>query len=129
VVVASLDSAVESTLVRGPTPKPLISSQEFAWVRPSGFQVASPVKRPVASEMARSAPPYTNRAREEPCQGGTQPALCRCSGTALPPWSRTGFGVEYLHVDRLVAASGEQPVRRSRKEPVGPPDPDAAARA
>jgi hypothetical protein len=28
------------------------------------------VKVPVASEMLRSAPPYTDRAREEPCQGG-----------------------------------------------------------
>lgn len=30
----------------------------------------SPVKEPVASEMPRSAPPYTDRAREEPCRGG-----------------------------------------------------------
>jgi len=31
-------------------------------------------------------------------------------------------GMEHLHVDRLVAAPGEQPVRRSRKAPVGPQD-------
>ena len=35
-----------------------------------GFRLDSPVKVPVASEMPRCAPPYTNRAREEPCQGG-----------------------------------------------------------
>jgi hypothetical protein len=35
-----------------------------------GFRLDSPVKVPVASEMLRSAPPYTSRAREEPCQGG-----------------------------------------------------------
>jgi hypothetical protein len=28
------------------------------------------VKVPVASEMLRSAPPYTDIVREEPCQGG-----------------------------------------------------------
>jgi len=36
----------------------------------SGFKVDSPVKKPRASEMARCAPPYTDRAREEPCRGG-----------------------------------------------------------
>jgi len=35
-----------------------------------GFQVDSPVKKPRASQMARCAPPYTDRAGEEPCQGG-----------------------------------------------------------
>ncbi len=34
-----------------------------------GFQVDSPVRNPVASKMARSAPPYTSRAREEPWEG------------------------------------------------------------
>jgi len=32
--------------------------------------VDSPVKKPRASQMARCAPPYTDRAGEEPCQGG-----------------------------------------------------------
>jgi hypothetical protein len=35
-----------------------------------GFQVDSPVRNPVANEMPRSAPPYTDRAQEEPCKGG-----------------------------------------------------------
>lgn len=30
----------------------------------------SPVKKPVTRKVARSAPPYTNRAREEPWEGG-----------------------------------------------------------
>jgi len=32
--------------------------------------VDSPVKKPVASEMPRCAPPYTFGAGEEPCRGG-----------------------------------------------------------
>ena len=35
-----------------------------------GFQVDSPVKKPVASKMPRSAPSYTDRTREEPWRGG-----------------------------------------------------------
>jgi len=35
-----------------------------------GFQVDSPVKKPVASEMPRCAPPYTFGGREEPWQRG-----------------------------------------------------------
>lgn len=35
-----------------------------------GFQVDSPVKKPNASEMARCAPPYTDRDGEEPWEGG-----------------------------------------------------------
>jgi len=35
-----------------------------------GFQVDSPVKKPVASEMPRCAPPYTQRPGEEPWEGG-----------------------------------------------------------
>ena len=34
-----------------------------------GFRLDSPVKVPVASEMLRCAPPHTNEAGEEPCQG------------------------------------------------------------
>jgi len=33
--------------------------------------VASPVKKPVASEMPRCAPPYTDQAGEEPWEGET----------------------------------------------------------
>ena len=35
-----------------------------------GFRLDSPVKLPVASEMPRCAPPYTDPAREEPDEGG-----------------------------------------------------------
>jgi hypothetical protein len=35
-----------------------------------GFQVDSPVKKPDASEMPRSAPPHTFGAGEEPSGGG-----------------------------------------------------------
>ena len=38
-----------------------------------GFRLDSPVKVPVASEMPRCAPPHTNAAGEEPCQGGGSP--------------------------------------------------------
>jgi hypothetical protein len=34
--------------------------------QPAGFRLDSPVKKPPASELARSAPPPTDRAREEP---------------------------------------------------------------
>ena len=35
-----------------------------------GFRLASPVKLPHASEPPRCAPPHTNRAGEEPEEGG-----------------------------------------------------------
>ena len=35
-----------------------------------GFQVDSPAKNPVASELPRCAPPHTLGAGEEPCRGG-----------------------------------------------------------
>ena len=64
--VDSLDSDKESTL-------PILASRKFpksshysASTRRGGFQVDSPVRNPVASEIARSAPPYTDRTREEP---------------------------------------------------------------
>ena len=50
--------------------KVLKLSHNFPQGRRGGFQVDSPVKKPVASEMPRSAPPYTDRAREEPWEGG-----------------------------------------------------------
>lgn len=45
-------------------------SHNFRQGRWGGFQVDSPVKMPVARKLARSAPPYTVGAGEEPCQGG-----------------------------------------------------------
>ena len=48
-------------------------SQNFRQGRWGGFQVDSPVKRPDAGKLARSAPPYTDRAREEPWEGGDAP--------------------------------------------------------
>ena len=35
----------------------------------TGFEVDAPVKKPRASEMARQAHPYTDRAGEEPWEG------------------------------------------------------------
>ena len=60
---------------------------------PSGFRLDSPVKLPVASEMPRCAPPHTNGAGEEPCQGGdalgpkppTRSEMRR--STSSPKWS------------------------------------------
>ncbi len=45
--------------------------------RRGGFQVDSPVRNPVASKMARSAPPYTDRAREEPWRGAPAVPMLR----------------------------------------------------
>lgn len=50
--------------------KHLNLSQNSGLNRKGGFQVDSPVKKPRASEMPRSAPPYTFGGWEEPCQGG-----------------------------------------------------------
>lgn len=49
--------------------KILILSQNFLEGRWGGFKVASPVKRPDAGKLPRSAPPYTDRAGEEPWVG------------------------------------------------------------
>ena len=38
-----------------------------------GFQVDSPTKSTYASEIPRQAPPYTDRAREEPWEGERRP--------------------------------------------------------
>ena len=70
---------------RNPPWPPILSgkvrklSHNFPQGRRGGFQVDSPVKKPVASEMPRSAPPYTDCAREEPCRGAsafTEPLPC-----------------------------------------------------
>ena len=60
---------------RNPPWPPMLSgkvlklSHNFPQGRRGGFQVASPVKLPVASEMLRCAPPHTNEAWEEPWEG------------------------------------------------------------
>jgi len=68
--LASLDSSEESTLPAGRSRKLLILSLNSEPACQGGFQVDSPVRNPVASEIARSSPPYTIRAREEPWEGG-----------------------------------------------------------
>ena len=47
----------------------LLSRAIISGIAAGGFRVDSPVRKPVASEMARSSPPYTDRAREEPWEG------------------------------------------------------------
>ena len=59
--------------------KVLILSRNFQHGRWGGFKVDSPVKKPRASEMARSAPPYTDPAEEEPSGG----VICFATGSAL----------------------------------------------
>ena len=70
--LASLDSSEESTLPAGWPGKLLILSQNSGPACRGGFQVDSPVRNPAASEIARSSPPYTFGAGEEPSQGGAQ---------------------------------------------------------
>jgi hypothetical protein len=69
--------------------KVLILSHNFPQGRRGGFQVDSPVKKPVARKVARSAPPYRKRAREEPRQGGAPSSLpdfqLRTSASPLLP--------------------------------------------
>ncbi len=67
--LASLDSSEESTLPAGWPGKLLILIQNSEPACRGGFQVDSPVRNPVASEIAHSAPPYTDRATEEPWEG------------------------------------------------------------
>jgi hypothetical protein len=67
--VDPLDSAGNPLWPGGPTRKFLKLSQNFERGSQGGFQVDSPVKRPDARKLARSAPPYTDRAQEEPCRG------------------------------------------------------------
>jgi hypothetical protein len=68
--VAALASERNPPCARCVPGKSLIMSHNAEAICGGGFQVASPVKKPRASEMPRSAPPYTRRAREEPCRGG-----------------------------------------------------------
>jgi len=67
--------------------KILILSQNFQQGRWGGFQVDSPVKRPDAGKLARSAPPYTDRAREEPCRGcRSRPKTVQWDSKSLTTW-------------------------------------------
>ena len=68
--VASLDSILESILPARCSRKCLNMSQNFCRDGKTGFWVDSPVKKPVARKVPRCAPPYTNKAREEPCREG-----------------------------------------------------------
>ena len=77
---------------RNPPWPPMLSgkvlklSHNFPQGRRGGFQVASPVKKPIASEMPRSAPPHTFGAGEEPLGGGGRSLGWRCthSNSAVP---------------------------------------------
>ena len=73
--VDSLDSHRESTLpARGPR-KSLKWIRNLARIGRGGFQVDSPVRIHVASEMPRCAPPHTFRAGEEPVERGQATSL------------------------------------------------------
>ena len=50
--------------------KPMKMSRNLSRAGAGGFRVDSPVKRPDARKVSGCAPPYTNRAREEPWPGG-----------------------------------------------------------
>ena len=68
--VASLASGLESTAAATPARKSLNLSQNFRRAGEGGFRVDSPAKWPDAGKLPRSAPPYTDRPREEPWEGG-----------------------------------------------------------
>lgn len=65
----SLDSKRNPPWPAGRSRKILILSHNFRQGRWGGFKVDSPVKKPDARKLARSAPPHTDRAREEPWEG------------------------------------------------------------
>jgi hypothetical protein len=69
--VAALASERNPPCPSGQPGKSLILIHNAEAICGGGFQVASPVKKPRASEMPRCAPPYTFGAGEEPCRGGT----------------------------------------------------------
>ena len=62
-------------------------SQIYLQLGEGGFQVDSPVRNPGASEMARSSPPYTDRAGEEPWRGVLSAAQCYSKVAKFEPWS------------------------------------------
>ena len=77
--VACLASRRNPLRPAGRSRKILILSRNFQPGRWGGFQVDSPVKRPDAGKLARSAPPYTDPAEEEPSGG----VICFATGSAL----------------------------------------------
>jgi hypothetical protein len=85
--VASLASERNPACPCGVPDKSLILSHNADAIHGGGFQVASPVKKPRASEMPRCAPPYTNRAWEEPCQGAAN-----ATGPLMPVGNEAGLG-------------------------------------
>ena len=76
--VDSLDSVEESTSASVDRHKPRIWRGFMRHSPRGGFRVGSPVKPPRASKMPRSAPPYTDQAREEPWQGAPPAAIAAC---------------------------------------------------
>lgn len=81
--VASLDSRRNPLGERGLPRKCLKMSQDFWRAGDGGFQVDSPAKRPDAGKLPRSAPPYTDRAQEEPWEGGG--GVSQCAGSRRNP--------------------------------------------
>lgn len=75
--VDSLDSSRNPPWPAAWSPKLLKLSQNLRHGQRGGFQVDSPVKRPDAGKLARSAPPYTHRAWEEPWEGDDAPGMER----------------------------------------------------
>jgi hypothetical protein len=72
-----LTEIVKSTLGHEKMPRKLLLSRRIiSGVAAGGFRVDSPVRNPVASEMARSSPPYTDPAREEPWEGASDEIAC-----------------------------------------------------
>jgi hypothetical protein len=107
--VATLASKKKPPVPRGVPGKLLILSHNAEAVRGGGFQVASPVKKPRASEMPRCAPPYKDPAREEPWPGGgmfgPKPPLAD-PADAAPQLSLCSHSCIALHF-RWVKNSGE----------------------
>ena len=67
---------VKSTLGHERMPRNLLLLLSLiSGVAAGGFRVDSPVKNPAASEIARSSPPYTDRAIEKPWDGGERTAM------------------------------------------------------
>ena len=67
--VASLASGTESTSAAALSRNTLNLGQNFGRADEGGFKVDSPAKWPDAGKLPRSAPPYTDRAGEEPWEG------------------------------------------------------------
>ena len=90
--VASLDSRRNPPGERGLPRKCLKMSQDLWRAGDGGFHVASPVKTPDAGQAPDSAPPYTDRAREEPLEGDQRaPALVTRALNAVSPMIWMGW--------------------------------------